>query len=120
MAPRSLAAQANEITLPHTSQKDRHSCGDYVQKLHPEMFSLQIWYYVFVREKGNEMSEWMSKAEREFFEYCEECGCPRSCEECPFKDSCKSEELFWGCGLSETADSEGFSQMTWASVRLCK
>lgn len=52
------------------------------------------------------MSEWMSKAEREFFEYCEEYGCPRSCEECPFKDSCKSEELFWGCGVWEDGMGE--------------
>lgn len=52
------------------------------------------------------MSEWMSKAEREFFDYCEEYGCPRSCEECPFKDSCKSEELFWGCGVWEDGMGE--------------
>lgn len=52
------------------------------------------------------MSEWMSKAEREFFDYCEEHGCPRSCEECPFKDSCKSEELFWGCGVWEDSMGE--------------
>lgn len=58
------------------------------------------------REKGIEMSEWMSKAEREFFDYCEEHGCPRSCEECPFKDSCKSEELFWGCGVWEDGMGE--------------
>ena len=60
-----------------------------------------MYYVIIEREKGKKMSEWMSKAEREFFDYCEEHGCPRSCEECPFKDSCKSEELFWGCGVWE-------------------
>ena len=46
------------------------------------------------------MSEWMNKAKREFFDYCEEHGYPRSCEECPFEDSCESEELSWGFGAT--------------------
>jgi hypothetical protein len=29
-----------------------------------------------------------------------------SCEECPFKSVCGEHELFWGCGVWETAMGE--------------
>lgn len=57
------------------------------------------------------MYEWMSKAEREFFDYREEHGCLRSCEECPFKDSCQSEELFWGCDVWEEEMGEDLQNL---------
>jgi hypothetical protein len=52
------------------------------------------------------MSEFWSKIEREFFDYCDKYGCPQDCEECPFKDSCDSEELFYGCEVWEDGMGE--------------
>ena len=33
-------------------------------------------------------------------------GCGSVCEVCPFADRCEKEELYWGCGVWETAMGE--------------
>lgn len=33
-------------------------------------------------------------------------GCESVCEVCPFADRCGKEELYWGCGVWETAMGE--------------